>query len=119
MVGVRAWLACGYFILGGASQGGGQAPAFRVARCRAQSLRTSGWVPSGLVGGSLETRMGPYPSRTRSIESSVVAHRAPSSHTPVLAKVGDLSGFHQNHDSARQALSGLDRSLGCPVSVHD
>ena len=35
IIGVRAWLARGYFIPGGASQrGGGQAPAFRVARCQ-------------------------------------------------------------------------------------
>ena len=38
LVGVRAWLARGYFIPGGASQrGGGQAPAFRVARCQTWS----------------------------------------------------------------------------------
>ena len=35
VIGVRAWLARGYFIPGGTSQrGGGQAPAFRVARCQ-------------------------------------------------------------------------------------
>ena len=38
-IGVRAWLARGNFIPGGTSQrGGGQAPAFRVARCRTRSL---------------------------------------------------------------------------------
>ena len=38
LIGVRAWLARGSFIPGGVSQrGGGQAPAFRVARCQTWS----------------------------------------------------------------------------------
>ena len=52
-IGVRAWLARGYFIPGGASQrGGGQAPAFRVARCRTRSLVDIRLDPVGSHQGS-------------------------------------------------------------------
>ena len=49
-IGVRDLVARGYFIPGGASQrGGGQAPAFRVARCR--------------TGSHVDIRLGPVGSR--------------------------------------------------------
>ena len=49
----------------GASQrGGGQAQAFRVARCRTRSLVDIGLGPFGTRQGSSGIRMGPYLSRT-------------------------------------------------------
>ena len=58
-------VARGYFIPGGASQrGGGQAPAFRVARCQTRSLVDIRLGPVGSRRGSSGTRMGPYLSRT-------------------------------------------------------
>ena len=74
MVGVRAWLARGYFIPGGASQRGGvsQAPAFRVARCRTRSLVDIRLGPIGSRQGSSGTRMGLYLSRTQIRHSRVI-----------------------------------------------
>ena len=62
-VGVRAWLARGYFIPGGASQrGGSQTPAFRVARCRTQSLVDIGLGSVGSRQGSSGLVGDPYGS---------------------------------------------------------
>ena len=63
IVGVRAWLARGYFIPGGTSQrGGGQAPAFRVARCRTRSLVDIRLGPVGSRQGSSGLVGDPYGS---------------------------------------------------------
>ena len=114
-----------YFIPGGASQrGGGQAPAFRVARCQTRSLVDIRlgpvWVrqvPSGLVGA----RRGPVwvrisvVHRYGSMESSVRARWA------ISAEVRVPSDFRQNPDLARQARQGLTdtTSLNCVVSVYN
>ena len=63
VIGVGAWLARGYFIPGGTSQGGcGQAPAFRVARCRTRSGVDIRLGPVGPCQGLSGVRMGPYGS---------------------------------------------------------
>ena len=55
--------ARGYFIPGGASQrGGGQAPAFRVARCRTRSLVDIRLGPVGSRQGSSGLVGDPYGS---------------------------------------------------------
>ena len=64
-VGVRAWPHAVISSLGvRARGGGGQAPAFRVARCRTRSLVDIRLGPAGSRQGWSGTHMGPYLSRT-------------------------------------------------------
>ena len=95
--------ARGYFIPGGASQrGGGQAPAFRVARCQTRSLVDIRLGPVGPRQGSSGLVGDPYGSvwvrilvvhRYGSIESSVRARRVPSGH---IGHIGQSSVRSQN-----------------------
>ena len=63
MIGVRDWLARSYFIPGGTSQrGGGQTPAFRVARCQTWSHVDIRLGPVGSRQGSSGSHGGPYGS---------------------------------------------------------
>ena len=103
LVGVRAWLARGYFIPGGASQrGGGQAAAFRVARCRTRPL-------IDIRLGPVRARRGPVwvrilvVHRYRSIESSVRARRGPSGH------IGQIRGSVGFPSDPRFGTTGPDK----------
>ena len=61
MIGVRAWLARGYSIPGGVSQrGGGQAPAFRVARYQT-------WTGVRLKVGPKLTKINPKLTKTTKV----------------------------------------------------
>ena len=76
-------------------EGGGQAPAFRVARCRTGHLLTSGWVPLGPV----RARRGPVwvcilvVHQYGSVQSSVRARRVPSGH---IGHIGQSSVRSEN-----------------------
>ena len=78
----RTWL---FHPWGHEPEGGGQAPAFRVARCRTRSLVDIRLGPAGSVR-LVEARRGPVwvrilvIHRYGSIESSVGARRVPSGH---------------------------------------
>ena len=110
IIGVRAWLARGYFIPGGTSQrGGGQAPAFRVARCRTRSLVDIRLGPVGSHQGSSETRMGPYLSRTPIRVHRVFHQGSPGAVGPyrpksVFRRVSVRTPIW--HDKPRQASTG-------------
>ena len=115
-------VARGYVIPGGASQRGVvRLRCFRVARCRTQSgvkLDGLGWVPLGPVRvrqGPVWFRLGPYISRTLIRDSRVIRQGSSGPIGPYRV----LTGFRRNPDLARWDPSGLDRSLDCPVSVHD
>ena len=79
IVGLRACRTGSFHLWRLELEGGGQAPAFCVARCR---TRSSSWVPLGRV----RARRGPVwvhifvVHRYGSIESSVRAPRVPSGH---------------------------------------
>ena len=105
--------ARGYFIPGGASQrGGGQAPAFRVARCRTRSLVDIRLGPVGSRQGSsglVGDRMGPYLSRTPIRVHRVFRQGSSGAVGPYRLK----SGFRRVsvrtpiwHDKPRQASTG-------------
>ena len=93
LVGVRAWPHAVISSLGvRARGGGGQAPAFRVARCRTGS-------GVDMRSGPVRARRGPIwvrilvVHRYRSIESSVGARRVPSGH---IGHIGQSSVRSQN-----------------------
>ena len=120
---MRAWPHAVISSLGArAREGGGQAPAFRVARCLTRSLVDIRLGPIGSRQGSSGTRMGPYLSRT--------PIRAPSSHPSglvgsrrdTLAKLAKVRSGPKTSNLVRNG-SRIDRlarnknqmnRIGCP-----
>ena len=104
--------ARGYFIPGGAIQrGGGQAPAFHVARCQTWSLVDIWLGPVGSGQGSLGlvgTRMGPYLSRTP-IRVHRVIHQGSSGH------IGQLKSRFRRVPTGVHRDPYLSRT---PIRVH-
>ena len=93
----------------GESEGGGQALAFRVARCRTRSLVDIRSGPVRARRGSPGTRMGPYLSRTPIRVHRVIRQGSSGPVGPYRLK----SGFRRVsvrtpiwHDKPRQASTG-------------
>ena len=80
-------------------------------------LLTSSWVPLGPIRarrGPIWVRiLGLHRSGSSSLPSGLVW-----GHRTISAEIEVPSGFRQNPDLVRQAPSGPDGSLHCPVSSH-